>query len=99
MHCTNLMSKTIMEQAAYIHACADNKQLNLDKYKNDIQKEMNKTVKKGNKCKPDESKQGKNSCGVTERTLTDKYMTFPAPAIEFLVSGNFESKLMPNIFL
>ena len=41
--CTHLVSKTLMEHAAYIRACADKKNINLDRYRIDICKEMNKS--------------------------------------------------------
>ena len=40
--CTQLVNDTILDQAAYIRASAEKKQLDLDKYKKQIRKEQKK---------------------------------------------------------
>ena len=47
--CTELVNSTIMEQAAYIRACADQKKLDLNKYKDEIHFEMKEKQNKKKK--------------------------------------------------
>ena len=59
--CTELVNRSIIEHSAYIRACAENKKLNLDKHKKDINDEMkSKNKSKGKKCRQtDDTDNGK----------------------------------------
>ena len=49
--CTQMVNEVIMDQSAYIRACVEKKQLDLDKYKDQIRQEMKlKEKKKKPKC-------------------------------------------------
>ena len=38
--CTKSVNSNLVEQTAYIHACAERKNLNLDKFKAQVEQEM-----------------------------------------------------------
>ena len=55
--CTNLVNQALIDQAAYIRACAAAKKLDLDSHKSDIRKEMKNRQKKSKRCSDFEPKQ------------------------------------------
>ena len=65
MKCTELVNKTIIEQAAYIRACAENKKLNLDKHKKDINQEMKQSKSsKRKKCNDKDNRTNGNKVSI-----------------------------------
>ena len=70
--CSNLVTQTLVEQAAYIRASAAKKKLDLDKYKNDVRDDMAKSKKKkGTKCKEGPNKNEGNiwHCSTTNKNF------------------------------